>query len=397
MEQAQTYEAHAFHEQFNKGRSSGSLKITATAIEFDAGDGPQGRVRFPINRIQVKMGGASNRLVFITHPDYPDWNLYTSDRSVLKNPDLHLDPSLQGQLRSARNVRRFSWAVLFLVAFLIVAAPVSVFVFMDSITAVVARQVPVEWEEKIGKTAFGQYQVESNLLDSEEGEKAIAALTDPLINAVQDDRFTYKIYVSDSPDLNAFALPGGYIVINAGLILAADNGEEVLGVMAHEISHVTEQHGVRNIIAATGTYTLIQAMFGDVSGLLATVVNAAPFLLNQSYSRDFEADADEKGLQLLQRAEINPTGMISFFEKIIEEEKKRMEQIEDDDTRELLEQSMGFLSSHPATEERIASLRKQLGTGEGDYRHLDTEFLKLQELVRNFVADTGSDEELPEN
>ncbi len=390
MEQAHTYQAHAFHEQFKNGRTSGDLTVTATAIEFSAGDKT---IRFPISRVTVQMGGASNRLVFVTHPDLPDWKLYTSDRSILRNPALHLDSALTGQLRQARSVRQLGWAVMFLVAFLIVATPVSVFVFMDKITGLVAEQVPTEWEEQLGKSAFGQYQVESNLVDSDEAKEALTALTDPLIKAVQDERYTYNVYISESSELNAFALPGGYIVLNAGLILAADSAEEVLGVMAHEISHVTEQHSIRNIIGATGTYALVQAMFGDVSGILATVVSAAPLLINQSYSRGFESEADEKGLELLQRANINPHGLISFFEKIIEEEKERMAQIEDEDTRELMEQTLSFLSSHPATEDRIANMEERISEDNGGYLDLQPEFLRLQEIVRKIVAEKKTEDE----
>ena len=390
MEQAQTYEAHAFHEQFKNGRTSGSLTVTATAIEFTC---DQQGIRFPVSRAAVQMGGASNRLVFVTHPDHPDWKLYTSDRSILKNPALHLDSAVKGQLRQARSVRQFGWAVMFLVAFAIVATPVSVFLFMDKITGVVAEQVPVEWEEQLGKSAFGQYQVEAGLIDSEEAEQALQALTDPLLNAVQDERYTYHVYISEDSDLNAFALPGGYIVLNAGLILAADNANEVLGVMAHEISHVTEQHSVRNIIGATGTYALVQAMFGDVSGILATVVSAAPLLINQSYSRGFEAEADAKGFELLQRARVNPQGLITFFDKIIAEEKERMAQIEDEDTREIMEKTMGFLSSHPATEERIANLQALIDDAGNDYLDLEPEFQRLQNIVRKIVAEKDSAED----
>ncbi|MBU6954861.1 M48 family metallopeptidase [Hahella sp. HN01] len=384
MEPTQTYQAHAFHEQFNNGRASGSLTVSSGFVEFSNGESS---VRFPVTGAQVKMGGASDRLVFITHPDFPEWSLYTSDRSILHHPALHQDNHLQGQLRKARNVRRINWSVLVIVVALIIGTPLSIVVFMDSITAVAAKQVPAEWEEKLGKTVFGQYQVENELLESEDGKQAVAALTDPLINAVKDERYTYKVYVSNSSDINAFALPGGYIVINSGLILAADNASEVLGVMAHEISHVTEQHGVRNIMGAAGTYALAQALFGDVSGLLATVANAAPLLLNQSYSRGFESDADAKGLELLKRANIDPKGLISFFDKIIEEEKKRLEKIEDEDARDLMKDTMGFLSSHPATEDRIADLQERISDQEGDYRNLEPEFQRLKQLVKEFVAE----------
>ena len=98
----------------------------------------------------------------------------------------------------------------------------------------------------------------------------------------------------------------------------------VLGVLAHEISHVTEQHGVRQIMARAGVALTAQALLGDVNGMMAMIAAATPMLLSQSYSRDFESDADEHGFDLLEKADIDPNGLVSFFEKIMEEEKARL-------------------------------------------------------------------------
>src|SRR5690606_38514769 len=164
--------------------------------------------------------------------------------------------------------------------------------------------------------------------------------------------------------------PGGYIVLNAGLILEADSASELLGVLAHEITHVREQHGVRGLIQAAGNFAVIQALFGDVSGVLATVAGAAPLLLNQSYSRGFETQADVQGLELLEKAGIDPHGLVTFFEKLIEQEKKRLAEIEDADTRDLVSGAMDFLSSHPATEKRIEALKERIKDSPQGYRNL---------------------------
>ncbi len=382
------YQAHAFHDGFAKGRASGVLLISPQEILFSA---DEQSVRLPLAQARFELGGASDRLVFIRHPEYPDWTLYTSDRSILANPTLHLDEAIQRQLRKARHIRRFNWSVLVLVVLLVVGTPTLLLTQMDWVSGQVARQIPASWEIKLGQSVFAQYRMGHEFLETDAAQETLAQLTAPLLDAVDDPRNEYRIYISNEAALNAFALPGGYIVINAGLILAAGSASELLGVLAHEITHVREQHGVRGLIQAAGNFAVVQALFGDVSGVLATVAGAAPLLLNQSYSRDFEREADEQGLALLEQARIDPRGLISFFEKLIEQEKKRLAEIEDADTRDLVGGAMDFISSHPATTKRIEALKQRIEDSPQDYRNLDAEFARLQALVAEFMARHGAE------
>ncbi len=382
------YQAHAFHEGFAKGRASGVLAVSAQEMVFSSNEQS---VRFPLQEARFELGGASDRLVFIRHPQYPDWTLYTSDRSILNNPTLHLDDSIQRQLRKARHTRRFNWSILLLVLVLAVGTPTLLLTQMDWVSGLVARQIPPSWETKLGQSVFAQYRVSHKLLETDPAQEALAQLTQPLLSSLDDPRYEYRIYISNDAGLNAFALPGGYIVLNAGLILEADSASELLGVLAHEITHVREQHGVRGLIQAAGNFAVIQALFGDVSGVLATVAGAAPLLLNQSYSRDFETEADVQGLDLLEKAGIDPRGLVTFFEKLIEQEKKRLAEIEDADTRDLVSGAMDFLSSHPATEKRIEALKERIKDSPQGYRNLDAEFAQLQALVAEFMARHGAE------
>jgi beta-barrel assembly-enhancing protease len=131
-------------------------------------------------------------------------------------------------------------------------------------------------------------------------------------------------------------------------------------------------------------------VFGDATGLLAVLSGAAPLLLNQSYSRRFETEADVKGFELLQKAKINPNGLASFFEKMIAEEKKQLEKIEDEDNRELAKKALQFLSTHPASEDRIQKLKELDANAKHPYEYLklNAEFAELQAAVKQFVTET---------
>ncbi|HXI13583.1 MAG TPA: M48 family metallopeptidase [Thermoanaerobaculia bacterium] len=165
-------------------------------------------------------------------------------------------------------------------------------------------------------------------------------------------KFRYEFRVVDASDLNAFALPGGFLYINRGIIEAAKNEGEVAGVLAHEISHAALRHGTAN---ASKQY-LTQAGIGILGGILGgkmgqntgQIVNAVGgFGLNAlflKYSRQAETDADITGAQIMARSGYNPADMASFFDTLAKTDKRR---------------TANWLSSHPAPENRRDRIYKE--------------------------------------
>lgn len=386
----QQVDGHAFHASFAKGRASGSITIDASAVRFR---NETGAVALPLSGVKARLGGASDRLVFFEHPDYPDWQLYTADRSVLKNPHFQQHKDLSRQMAGARRLRVFNWSVLGSVVGLVVAVPLLLVLYLDVVTGWIAPTLPAEWEDSLGESAMAQYEIGQAMIETEEAKAALDALISPLLESAENPRYEFHVSIANDPELNAFALPGGYIVLNSGLLLRAESADEVLGVLAHEISHVTEQHGVRQIMARAGLVLTVQALVGDVSGIMAMITTAAPLLLSQGYSRDFESDADEHGFALLEKANVDPRGLVSFFDKIVEEEQARREKIEDDDAQAVIDNIMPLLSSHPATQERIENMESMIADSQGNYRNLDNEFLALQQRVREAVAAMPRDDD----
>lgn len=379
----QQVDGHAFHESFAKGRASGQITIDASAVRFR---NEVGAIALPLSGVKARLGGASNRLVFFEHPDYPDWQIYTADRSVLKNPHFRPHQGLSRQVARARRLRIFNWSVLGSVVSLVVAVPLLLILNMDVVTGWIAPTLPAEWEQSLGESALAQYQIGQPMIETDAAKASLDALIAPLLKSADSERYDFHVYIANDSQLNAFALPGGYIVLNSGLLLRADNASEVLGVLAHEISHVTEQHGVRQVMARAGLALTAQALLGDVNGMMAMIAAATPMLLSQSYSRDFESDADEQGFALLEKTDIDPNGLVSFFEKIIEEENARLEKLEDEDHKAVMDNLMPLLSSHPATEARIENMESMIDGSDGQYRNLDAEFQALQKQVRKAVA-----------
>jgi Zn-dependent protease with chaperone function len=143
---------------------------------------------------------------------------------------------------------------------------------------------------------------------------------------------------------NAFALPGGQVVISEALLkLLPMQGAQfhpgVLGVLAHEIGHVAEHHGLRQLLASSATGALLGWWIGDYSAVLA---GAPALLMKAAYSRSFEREADDQALHILRAAGIDPRGMVQFFQALQRAEPGRRNE----------GPSFG-LGTHPPDEERI--------------------------------------------
>jgi predicted Zn-dependent protease len=249
----------------------------------------------------------------------------------------------------------------------------------DPLVELAASQIPVAVEEKIGETAFAQHTLGRKLLDSDEIQAAVEELIGPLVAAVGSERYEFECHVIEDATVNAFALPGGITVLHTGLIMKAESAEEILGVLAHEIAHVTEQHSMRGLIQAAGLTLVLSATFGDVGGLAGVLVNNSAFLMQMSFSRDHESEADEVGMEFLVKADIDPRGMVSFFERL----RKLEQEAREEGGTELTIPGLELLSTHPATEERIAELEKAIDQlSKTSYQKSGFDLEAFQELVR---------------
>jgi predicted Zn-dependent protease len=175
-------------------------------------------------------------------------------------------------------------------------------------------------------------------------------------------RFTF--FLVDAGSINAFALPGGYIGVHAGLILANTNESELAGVLAHETAHVTQRHIARQfaaesrmslpMMAAMLGAALVASQAGGDSGAALAGVMAADAQRRINFTRTHESEADRVGTQLMARSGYNPEGMPDFFEKLAQ------------NNRGLGSGVPEFLRTHPVEARRIAETRSrvdQLGKG----------------------------------
>lgn len=162
----------------------------------------------------------------------------------------------------------------------------------------------------------------------------------------------HRLVFRSSPEIgaNAFALPGGTVVLTDQLVNLAKNDEEILAVLAHELGHVKERHPLRQLLQSSVVGLAMTWYLGDISSLLA----AAPtLLLETSYSRDFERRADRYAANMLRTNGIAPTRLADILEKL--EASHRGAKNKDEQTPNIFR----FISTHPDTSERIREIRSE--------------------------------------
>lgn len=200
-----------------------------------------------------------------------------------------------------------------------VALAAILFVFLPRISDMLADQLPLEQETAFGQAVLRQVEgmlgaEESLVCDAPAGLAALQKL-DRRLTEGQGLTYDIDLSVFDHEMLNAFAAPGGHVVILRGLLEAAETPEEVAGVLAHEIGHVEARDPVRLAFRSAGSAGILSLVLGDVTGG-AVIGLAGDYLLRASYTREAEAAADAFAFDLLARTGVGTEGLAAFFERI---------------------------------------------------------------------------------
>lgn len=174
MNEVITYSCHGFNDDLPKGKASGTLTIYENSIACNiAGHS----CSMPLAGLQIKMGGAGDRLVFLTHPSLPDWSFYTSDRNILNNVFLRRQQPLKQHLRKAQSLRLFNWVILTIAVLAMVALPLIFFANIDNMSRIIARQIPLAWEQQLGETAYEQFSASVQKMDKKIADSLLKPMT----------------------------------------------------------------------------------------------------------------------------------------------------------------------------------------------------------------------------
>jgi beta-barrel assembly-enhancing protease len=235
-------------------------------------------------------------------------------------------------------------------------------------------------EVQMGVEYAQQINAQLPIVQDPELNRYINVLGDSIARLTSRGNLDWRFFIVDSKEVNAFAVPGGFIYINRGLIERTDRMDEVAGVLGHEIGHVVRRHTVQQMEKAQGANigvtlacVLTSVCNSQIAGAAINIAGGAVFA---RFSRQDELEADNEGINNVVRAGINPQGIVTMFQKLIAERRSRPGGVE------------AWFRTHPLEEDRITAVqaminrippatRSRLGT---DTRNFHTFKARLQSL-----------------
>jgi Zn-dependent protease with chaperone function len=232
--------------------------------------------------------------------------------------------------------------------------------------------LPYSVDEAIGEAVWEQMDLGGPEVDDPLVRAAIRSILDRLqpFAEIPEAEFEFKVVEQDIA--NAFALPGGYFVVFTGLITRSDSPEQVAGVIAHEMAHVTRRHGLRRIAHSIGMWAGVSILFGSTDALTGAALDLFTLASVNSYSQDQETDADLEGARMLLAAGIDPQGLAQFFSLMKEEYGD-------------VPDALAWTSTHPQHEDRIAAIEDYVDEfGDGrDYISLDLDWAAVKAALES--------------
>lgn len=363
----------AFHEGLAHGRAPGRLYIDQDCIEFVVGENTG---NMSLHGLQLRAEGMASRKILITHPIWRGWAFQTSSGALLQNPFLRSHPAIRFQIDDIRRRRRWGRIGWWLSLLAILLVPLYLLTRMEMVTDRLGPLVPPAWESTLGRLGFEHYRHSHTILDSERTTPLLQPFTTPLLESVRKSApHEFAFYLVEDKTPFAFALPGGIIVIHTGLIESAASSDIFMALLAHEISHVTQQHGLRSLLINTGPAILMVAILGEQAGWRGAGAAVAPHLLEPRYSARFETEADVHAYNLLKRAQVATTGLHQLFENVTAGDGHG---------------SNAYIAAHPANPPRIEHLRSldSETVDDSKQRTLATEFELLNQAISK-LTDTA--------
>lgn len=305
--------------------------------------------QFSINfsTLHIKACGTNDSAVTLAPISSDEFTIIVDDEAFITALKKINNPSIKKQISELNaGARRF---------YMFISAIVGLVVIIGSITLLgrdyffekLADYVPRDVDAFIAKAVKdmkkpGAYNV------NEEIRRKFSDLTQNIMPITTDENpnFQFEINIVSGNEPNAFAYPGGYIEITDSLILQAQSVEEILGVLAHEITHVQKRHSMKMLVRTLGVYMTTGLIFGDVEKVIG--IDSLNRLMGLRFSREAEHEADEGALMILKARGINSKGMRDFFERAAK-------------THSISKgaaQLLSFMSTHPSYPERSEFFKK---------------------------------------
>lgn len=313
------------------------------------GEGLAAPLVWPLQDLRALHDHADDgQLILTRHLETEDESLRDTARLVVEDAEMVAWLRRTRPRLARRDLREGTWRRIGLRAGGALAAVLlMIFVILPALAGTLSRLIPVEKEIAFGRGVKAQIErvfgaTEAGALDcsAPDGTAALERMVARLTEG-QEIGYPLEISVIDHKMMNAFAVPGGQIVVMRGLLEGAGDPDMVAAVLAHEIGHVVHRDPTRNALRTAGSVGLLGLLFGDFTGGAATVL-LAERMISASYSQEAEAEADTYAVEILRSAGLPPSALGDMFERFREEYGD-------------VEGAMAHFASHPRLSDRIAA------------------------------------------
>jgi Zn-dependent protease with chaperone function len=322
-----------------------SLRLHDTSVEIATGNLVRRAALTELTLREVGFGKPGIELAWRERGD--EWLVHVLDPAaaaqfISSSPieSLPQAKALTGRQRKTSTGRIVAWTGLSLIVLLPLLLLWLFYLQADRLAAWVSDRIPVEKEMQAGRQLFASMQPTLILRDSGAAIDAVRQIGQRL---TQGSRYRYEFHVVQDDSLNAYALPGGVVVVHTALIAATKRPEELAGVLAHEVQHVELRHSLHGAVKNLGLKAVWALTTGDLGSSLAG--QAALQLTSLKFSRQDETAADDKGFASLVAQKIDPSGMAEFFKTMSEKAP---------------DAPVAFVSTHPLSEDRLRELNARL-------------------------------------
>jgi hypothetical protein len=340
------FEGGVFSPDVPQGRSRARLRVRHQGLSATTTDGHE--LHLGWRGLRIDRGGASGRVVRCSGPGRRATTFWSEEEGFLRaleslggNEIADALARLDGVRVSSRRRHFLLWAVLLVLGILFVRGiPV---VFRSSVNGLVAG-IPPSVDRNIGRAAFDSMDPGGAVIEDAVLQQAVNEILLRLLPEGELFGEPVELRIVALDEVNAFALPGGFLTVYTGLIGAAEGPQELAGVLAHELAHVSLRHGLTRITHSLGTMAALRLIVGDAGGLTGIAKELFTLATVNDYSRDQEAEADAAAVRRLARAGIDPEGLAGFFDRL---------QRDSGD----LPSGLGWIASHPRSAERAERVR----------------------------------------
>lgn len=316
-----------------------TLSIHGAQARLDAEDGSQREMGRGELNIEAPLGGAARRILL------PDGTLFwTEDMAAVSTLERELG------LRRLHGFEAFRPRLIGFVALALLGAWAVWRFALPAVIWVAVAMTPQPLRDAMDDgtvQAFDRFLMEETALSKGSQDEVRDILAD-LVAASDTELPEITLLFRDMPGVgpNAMALPGGTVIVTDALVTEFDDPDVIAGVLGHEIGHVVDNHGLRQVYRSLGFYVLVTLIAGDTGPVLEELLLEGGLILSLTYSREFEREADNHGLDLAARAGYDPAGLLQFFESL----------------PDATETDSGWASTHPASGERIDAIRRWIAT-----------------------------------